>query len=93
MLHDYLIVYQVRSSSYGVCQGNVYVNDFPLTRESISALSEKLLKETRELDASVDQLIILNIVELEKEDKGVVEYDFEVTHFWTNKKRKIYRHR
>ena len=71
---DYLIVYQVRSEKFGIGQGNAYIHDFPLTEKAIEALLEKLLKETQELDPTVNQTLILNIVPLEKETEGVVEY-------------------
>lgn len=74
-LKDYLIVYQVRSGSYGIGQGNAYANDFLLTKETVEALTMKLLKQEQDRDPSADQVIILNIVPLEKiREEGVVEY-------------------
>ena len=79
MLNDYLIVYQVRDEQIGIGQGNATVHDFPLTYKALEAVLDKIMSSYNKEGGHVTQVIVLNVIQLEKEsDKVITEYAVEV---------------
>lgn len=79
MLHDYLVIYEIKDEELGVVHANATVHDFPLTYKAIEAFSDKVISAFNKAGGHAVQVLILNIIQLEKEPEGIVtEYNVEV---------------